>query len=705
MIERATIETRPTLRLRSVDSRMPRCSASHDIGAARSLHLFSLFVLARDLSQEQQLRFVGERCAADPKLGDELWNLLQDHRRTAQVEAREGMLLAGRYTLEAQLGSGSAGAVWCAYDNKLARKAALKIFHLGSCDTGGLNRALREARAASHIVSEHVVRVRDAAWCGRTGAYIDMELCAEFVDGEWVIGTSMARTRPRNLSEIVRWVMQAARGVQAAHEQGVFHRDLKPDNVVIKPAVRTALVTDFGLALQALRSAEPDACTDADRNRHWPAGDAPRIYAGTPCYMAPEQAEGLPYDLNPNVPDDHDRLTRIDVYGLGAILYELLAGRPPYVPRDAAMDPMADVLSQVRATLPAPLRGSTRVWRSARRVPARLDRIVRKAMARDPHQRYPSCAALAADLERFLAHQPTSLDNGRHMACAALWTARRWKAVVPVMLLMLAACMLGYTALLGAENDRLRARVHDTALQLQAAFAEQRGLRAEHAAGAAALASEAARSRAAVHRERVEGLELELAKVRRTRVVPRADVDAEWTGRTDAWIGALSPPDWMSRLAPADALATRPKIPRPTAPEPIAITALRPASSPAQSRHGALLGDASSPSTERFLRRARHGPFRLWRVDRSDRTIGYCLVHRSNDRVDDCLFGHALSPGAASALSALHERSGDESVWQVDEQGGVVGVCSRRKGIASHIRKRGCYRPSGAASLAAIAVR
>jgi serine/threonine protein kinase len=643
-----------------------------------SLHLFSLFMQARDLTEDQQQRFIAQRCASDPQLERQLQDLLHDHRRAARCEPCEGMVLADRYTLQVRLGSGSSGDVWCAYDGKLARKAALKIFHIGSYDAGALVQALREAQAASHIVSDHVVRVRDAAWCGRIGAYIDMELCADVVAGQWLIGTSMAKTRPRSLAELVRWVMQAARGVQAAHEQGVFHRDLKPDNVVIRPATRSALVTDFGLALQMLRSPTADPLFATVEPRHARTCEAPRMYAGTPCYMAPEQACGLPADLNPDVPDDHDRLTRIDVYGLGAMLYELLAGRPPYEPCPGASDPISDVLADVRSNPPLPLRRATRMQPTAWRVPTRLERIVQKAMARDPHQRYASSAALAADLECFLDRRPTSLDAGRHLACAALWMARSWRALVPAALLVVAACTFGYTALLRGENDQLRARMHETALQLQSALLERRGVRAEHAAEAASREKDEARSTAAADRARRAQAELELEAARRTPAPSdRAPDSTDWRELTDVWLAQLPPPDWLfAQTATKRRPARRPEPPQ------------------AESGQGATRARAgvstAGVSTKEFLSLSKQREFQLCRVEREQRIVGYCVVRKSNERARACLAVRDFPAAAVVTLASVHARSRASLVWIVDERDKVVEVCGRLRTVGSHMRTWTC---------------
>lgn len=342
----------------------------------------------------------------------------------AHATPQSGMV-AGRYRLERQLGDGATATVYEAFDTHLERAVAIKVFRPGWGSSSGRRRVILEARATSDVVSDHVVRMADAgAEDGPDGrVYLVMELCGEFDagGGQRLIGKPMSDTEPRSLAEAVRQVAEAARGVQAAHEQGVFHRDLKPDNVLVRPVTGRAQVTDFGLAVPLLAATGGDA--GGMRTVSRPADASDRIILGTPLFMAPEQGRGLPRALDPRHPLDRDVLARVDVFGLGAILFERLTGLPPYTAPEDGEDRLARLIALVREGERHTLRDSPKRFR----VPRRLERVVEKAMSFDPTERYGTAGALAEDLEAFLADQPTSLDRGRPLLATQLWV-RRHKA-------------------------------------------------------------------------------------------------------------------------------------------------------------------------------------------------------------------------------------------------------------------------------------
>jgi serine/threonine protein kinase len=327
-----------------------------------------------------------------------------------------------RYELTMRLDAGASSSVWQAFDRRLGRSVAIKVFHTRD-QSEALDQVLAEARAASDVVSEHVVRVLDVQY-GDGHPYIVMELVSEYdpEKGEVVLGTTAAATRPRSIDEVARWVMHLARGVHEAHLRNVFHRDLKPKNVLITPNSRRARVADFGLAVSG---ASPDAAHPAiTLLKRGPSG--PVSVRGTPEYMAPEQARGLPLTLDARNAEDRAVLVAIDVWGLGAIAYDLLMGRPPWLARKA------DDLSawEIAASTERP--PSLERTRNDERVSPRLRRVIETAMATDPKARYSSAGALANELQDYLARRPTTLDRSR-LLHVALWSRRNPQLALTIL--------------------------------------------------------------------------------------------------------------------------------------------------------------------------------------------------------------------------------------------------------------------------------
>jgi serine/threonine-protein kinase len=268
-----------------------------------------------------------------------------------------GAPLAGwdRYGPLELIGEGGMGRVFRGHDPRLQRPVALKF--LARTDPHG--RFLREARLQASVVHENICRVYEVGEVGGV-PYIAMQL----IDGAPLSEV----VSELSLDDKVRIVESVAAAVQAAHKQGLVHRDLKPGNVMVErgPAGWKPYVMDFGLAREL---------------------DAPTVTAtgqilGTPAFMAPEQAHGAAADV------------RTDVYGLGATLYFLLTGRPPY------SGSSAQVLARVLDSEPARPRAL------APHMPAELEIICARCMERAPERRYLSAWALVEDLRRFRAGEP-----------------------------------------------------------------------------------------------------------------------------------------------------------------------------------------------------------------------------------------------------------------------------------------------------------
>jgi hypothetical protein len=376
----------------------------------------------------------------DPALARQVLAWL--HAQRAQAADRDALVLGdgARYEPGVRLDAGATASVWRAYDRKLRRNVAIKVFDAGA---PAIEEILAEARAACEVTSEHVVRVFDVH--DGESPCIVMELVGEHEPGTGALepGASAATCRPRDLWEAVRWVRDVARGVHDAHLRNVFHRDLKPHNVLITPFSRRAKIADFGLAVsgtgRAARSRSSDVEAGTDRA-------ALRI-AGTPGYMAPEQARGLRLALDPRDPADRATLVAVDVWGLGAIAHDLLSGRPPWPCSDGV-----EAWELAAGGAHPPLLGHAP---SGERIPARLAQIVDRALAARPGDRYPSAGALADELHAVLGCRPTSFDRSP-AARLALWSRRNPQLTVTAVVAVALAGMTfaAYAAVLHLQGQR-----------------------------------------------------------------------------------------------------------------------------------------------------------------------------------------------------------------------------------------------------------
>jgi len=341
---------------------------------------------ALSLPAPQRAAFVAEACAHDPALAREVDSLLEAHdragddflERPAAVGAplvpppplgeRLAAALAGHYVLEREIARGGMATVHLARDVRHQRRVAIKVLREEVAAAVGAERFLEEIRVTASLQHPHILPLFDSGSAGGLLWYV-----MPFVEGE-TLRARLERDGRLPIDVALQLAREVADALDYAHRQGVVHRDVKPENVLLQSG--HALVADFGIAL-ALAHAGGDRLTRTG------------ITLGTPRYMAPEQATG-----------DRPIDARTDVYALGAVLHEMLAGEPPFT-AESQQAVLRRVLHEPAAAL------------ATRRadVSAALDAAVQRALAKRPDDRFPSAAAFAAALAAPVG-APTGAPDG-----------------------------------------------------------------------------------------------------------------------------------------------------------------------------------------------------------------------------------------------------------------------------------------------------
>jgi tRNA A-37 threonylcarbamoyl transferase component Bud32 len=300
-----------------------------------------------------------------------------------------------------ELGRGGMGVVYKARQTKLGRLVALKMILTGGhASEADLTRFVTEAESIARLQHPNIVQIYEVGEFGGL-PFFSLEFCPGGSLDKKLAGTPMS---PREAAALVETL---ARAMQAAHDKGVIHRDLKPANVLLAED-GTPKVTDFGLA-KKLDDAAGQTASGA--------------IMGTPSYMAPEQAGGKSKDIGPHT----------DVYTLGAILYELLTGRPPF--RAAtSLDTIMQVVSDEPVS-PRQLQSKT---------PPDLETVCLKCLQKEPRKRYATAEELAQDLRRFQAGEPIQARPVGRVERAAKWVRRN--PVLAGMAAVVVLALLGGTA-------------------------------------------------------------------------------------------------------------------------------------------------------------------------------------------------------------------------------------------------------------------
>ncbi len=352
----------------------------------RQERIKQLFGEALECDDSKRAAFLAEACGDDSTLRRELESLLGFETEAAnfiekpavhlaaemlaseQAESKTGRMI-GAYRVISKLGAGGMGEVWLAEDPRLKRKIALKLLpaHF-TADAERVRRFEREARAASALNHPNILTIHEIGQASTEAGGVHF-IATEFIDGQ-TLRQRVAAEKP-GLNVTLDLAIQMAAALAAAHEAGIIHRDIKPENVMVR---RDGLVKvlDFGLAKLAEQA--PPAF-DREAPTLAKVKTDPGTVMGTPQYMSPEQARGVEVDA------------RTDIFSLGVVLYELIAGRAPFAGGNAL-----EVVSEILKTEPAPLA------QHAPEIPAELQRIVSKALRKDRDERYQTSKDLLLDL-------------------------------------------------------------------------------------------------------------------------------------------------------------------------------------------------------------------------------------------------------------------------------------------------------------------
>ena len=347
-----------------------------------------LFHAALRFEPAARTAFLVQACESDRELLDEVQSLISAHEREGSfIDSPAGQPAAemlasfrsesyvgqtvGSFKILSQLGRGGMGEVYLAHDSKLGRKVALKLLPEEFTNKQDLVRRFAlEAKAASGLNHPNIVTVYEIGQIG-SSQYI----ATEYIEGE-TLRQHFARGR-MSVGEVLDAVIQIAGALAAAHGAGIIHRDIKPENIMLRPDGYVKIL-DFGLAkaISGRPAGSPTPAADLDAATLVKLETEPGAIIGTVYYMAPEQARGLDVDA------------RADVFSVGVITYEMLAGRRPF-----GGETNLDALISTLEKEPPPLASC------APGVPLEIQRIVSKALRKDREDRYQTIKDMWIDLK------------------------------------------------------------------------------------------------------------------------------------------------------------------------------------------------------------------------------------------------------------------------------------------------------------------
>ena len=360
----------------------------------RHAKIGEIFQSAVDLPPGRRGIFLEEACEGDHELRAEVESLLSAHEKSGDFiedsaadvaasllgENRQHPTRVGPYKIERLLGAGGMGEVFLAHDTRLNRPVALKLLstHLTK-DEERVRRFRLEALAASALNHPNILTIYEIEEDGER-PYI----ATEYVGG--VTLRTLMRGKRLSLTEALDIALQIAGALAAAHGAGIVHRDIKPENIMIRPD-GLVKVLDFGIA----KHIQPAGARGSKES--W-IKTATGVIVGTAAYMSPEQARGLQVDA------------RTDIWSLGCVLYEMVAGRAPFTG-----ETLMDLLVAVVEREPPPLKKL-----ASEQIPAEFEWIITKTLSKNPDERYQTSKELLADLQRL--RQKLEIES--HLECSTL---------------------------------------------------------------------------------------------------------------------------------------------------------------------------------------------------------------------------------------------------------------------------------------------
>ncbi|MCB1129737.1 MAG: serine/threonine protein kinase [Verrucomicrobiae bacterium] len=380
-------------------------------------------------------RAEGARTVIASEAGEELIRLAGPPEEAAEDIEEEPNERIGRYRLIERIGEGGCGVVYLAAQREpVRRQVALKVIRLGMDTERVVARFEMERQSLALMDHPNIARVLDG---GAT------ETGRPFFVMEWVRGsriTDYCDAKKLDVRGRIDLFIEVCKGIQHAHQKGVIHRDIKPSNILVseESGRPTPKVIDFGVAKAVTADPGADASLTAFDQ-----------FVGTPAYMSPEQADRKERDID----------TRSDVYGLGALLYELLVGFPPFDSKELAEAGVSEMSRILRERDPAPpsdalaalpaseLREianhrNTDGARLMTQIRGDLDSVVLKAIEKDRSRRYETANGLVMDLERFIAHEPVFARPRKRMYVVRKFV-RRNRAMVVAAACILLSLLLG----------------------------------------------------------------------------------------------------------------------------------------------------------------------------------------------------------------------------------------------------------------------